>query len=884
MKRFVAVSTAIVVAQFATASPSASDSKGTFTCTVSFQKGIDGYQEASDTSRRPGAIKLIDDVKRKITAWHEKQIKLGKTTREKIEEAQSNYRHILRWGGLDRWVAGRNVRVKSAKVELFYTDEFWSFYDYTVALHRSLDGTKDRVEARPAATAHILGERRGRGVATPFRSWVTFRLRPEVVQRWIDDPNTNHGLVLINPKREDPPGKRSTGALLKFASSTHGMPSLRPKLTIRYQFTGNVVPRAPRFAQRLDGIRVGEAYTIRWTMPEKADLNGDAVSFEIQLAPRGRDAWKTIATNLSADARSHLWKTSGVAAQREYRLRIRAVDVHGAPSDWTESEGAFTVVRGDVPFQVGIQPPLTKLRRARPYGGALGTSASIELAGNEYEGFQVVVAGVHRELKGVRVVPGDLKVRGGRAALPAKCVAVHPVGYVHTEPATKYSAPWEGLWPDPLLDVDRVDIPVGKVQPFWVTVGAPAGTPAGTYRGGLTIDGDGIAPQTVELTVRVFDFSLPVRSSLRTMAIAGGPDRKFYGLEEGPQLDRLRERWFEFLCRHRLPPGGYVLKAWPWDKPAWPARSLPDGSVDFSAAARWGRFCRERGMSTFVAASFPKPGKWGFPQEYSARYYADYTNFMKAYAGFLREKGWLKDAVVYNIDEAPTKHWEMCKENYRRTKAVSRNLAVFQCLNNPKGVAALKGFFDVVDVNIGQFHQGAAQQRLKEGGRVWWCVCCWPSGHPNLFVEYPAMDARIIGWLSWKLGVEGFEYWSVSSWGRCLRNMGSRRHVDRVESKWNANSFGSYNGDGYLCYPGPNRTLLSSIRLEALRDGIEDYEYLAILKRRLDARAGRAAKGARKLIEISDDVCREDLTFTDDPKVLLEARRKIAEAIEALGP
>ena len=289
-------------------------------------------------------------------------------------------------------------------------------------------------------------------------------------------------------------------------------------------------------------------------------------------------------------------------------------------------------------------------------------------------------------------------------------------------------------------------------------------------------------------------------------------------------------------------------------------------------------------MNTFVAASFTKPGKWGFPKTFSPKYYRDYTKFMKAYAGFLRKKGWLKDAVAYNIDEAPAKHWEMCKENYRTTKAISADIQVFQCLNNPKGVKALTGFFDVVDVNIGQFHKGAAPERLKAGKPVWWCVCCWPSSHPNLFVDYPAVDARIVGWLTWKLGVEGFEYWSVTSWARSLKTMGGKKFIDQVDSKWNANSFGKYNGDGYLTYPGPKNTILSSIRFEALRDGFEDHEYLSILRRRLKGRTGPAADAARKLLQVSDDVCKRGLSFTRDPEVILDARRKIALAIETLDP
>ena len=37
---------------------------------------------------------------------------------------------------------------------------------------------------------------------------------------------------------------------------------------------------------------------------------------------------------------------------------------------------------------------------------------------------------------------------------------------------------------------------------------------------------------------------------------------------------------------------------------------------------------------------------------------------------------------------------------------------------------------------------------------------------------------------------------------------------------------------GNLVYPGPEGKLYASLRLENLRDGIEDYEYYALLKRR----------------------------------------------------
>jgi hypothetical protein len=852
---------------------------------VTFQKGLNGYEDASDSSLRPGKIKLIDDVKRPFTAWHESQVQQGAAKREDVLEGLGNYRHLLKWDNLHDVLHGRNRKVLSAKVEIFYVDEFWSFCDYQLRLFRSLDGTKDNVEMNPVAASHILGSRRGKE-ATPFRTWIEFNLRPETVQAWLDVPEKNFGLVLANPSHDDPPGQTSTGFFLVFSSNTDGTAALRPKLTITYRAEGNVPPFTPVLSGRFDGVVAGTTHVVRWSMPEKPDLNGDAIHFEAEWSPADAEEWAPIARDISGDSREWAWRTAEVPEGKRLRLRLRAVDAEGAASGWAVSDGAFTVVRREVPFQVGVVSPLEKFRREEPYRGPLGGELKVELARNEYEGAQFILSSANREVTNLRVRNSPLRFAGVRDRevpdLPAASVAVHFVGYVRTTPCDKYHAQWVGLWPDPLLSVPSVTLTPGKVQPVLVTVHAPPGAPPGPYVGTLVLTGDGIEPHTLPLKVRVFDFDLPARGTFRTMTLAGGPDPKFYGLEPGPELDALREAWYDFLCKHRLPPGGYVLKPWGWLKPGYPAKVNRDGTWDFSEAEKWGKFCFDRGMTTFVAASFAKLDRHGFPKEYSPQYRADYQKFMTAYAEFLRTRGWLKDAVVYNIDEAPRPLWDACKENYRATKAVCPDLIVFQCLNDPKGVAALDGFFDVVDVNLGQYHEGAAAAHLAKGGRTWWAICCWPSVHPNLFIEYPCLDARMVGWLSWKTGVEGFEYWDVSSWANCMKTMGDRRWIDEVESPWSANAFGDYNGDGYLCYPGPNRTILSSLRFEALRDGFEDYEYLAVLKRKLAGKQGAQALAAKKLLDIPDTLCAKDLSFTSDSAALFAARHALAEAIERL--
>jgi hypothetical protein len=286
-------------------------------------------------------------------------------------------------------------------------------------------------------------------------------------------------------------------------------------------------------------------------------------------------------------------------------------------------------------------------------------------------------------------------------------------------------------------------------------------------------------------------------------------------------------------------------------------------------------------MNCFIAAHFPKPGKFGFPKEYSEKWRKDWSSYVTAYTDHLRKKGWLDMAYSYNIDEPKKTMWEQCKQNALLSRAAAKDLRVWQCTNIPAGTTILKDYTDTFIVNLLQYHKAKIAIRQSEGKEVMWAICCWPSGHPNLFIDYPAMDARIIGFMTWKFGVSGFEYWQVcKTSGKAVKNVES----PSLRSSWNPMLFGKYNGDGYLIYPGKDLKPLSSVRFENLRDGFEDYEYLAILRDRVARakEAGRSVAEAEKLLTVSDTVCRMDFSFTSDPATIQTTRKAIAEAIEEL--
>ncbi|MBN1852996.1 MAG: DUF4091 domain-containing protein, partial [Pirellulales bacterium] len=105
------------------------------------------------------------------------------------------------------------------------------------------------------------------------------------------------------------------------------------------------------------------------------------------------------------------------------------------------------------------------------------------------------------------------------------------------------------------------------------------------------------------------------------------------------------------------------------------------------------------------------------------------------------------------------------------------------------------------------------------------------------------------------------------------------------------------NGDGRFLYPPeaaangrPAKPVLdppvSSIRLEMLRDGIEDYEYLFLLKNLISKRTGqltdRQVAEIQQFLTVPPEITSDMTHFTTDPTPIEIRRQAIARAIEAL--
>lgn len=508
-------------------------------------------------------------------------------------------------------------------------------------------------------------------------------------------------------------------------------------------------------------------------------------------------------------------------------------------------------------YEIGLENTMTKVFKDT-FRVEVKDYVEISLARNEYEGFQLVIL-PKRDLGDVQISCTDLTSGHGRIARDN--IVFNLVGYVQTrKPA--YPVEHVGLWPDPLLDYKPFSVKANEAQPVWVNVYAPPSVPAGKYVGKITVEPEDSHSLEVRLDVNVWDFSLPRESPFRTSF--GGPPTPedlaaFHSLPED-SLEVFRN-YIKLMLDHKVTP-----------RPNWEALVMKKevGTFDYSMYDEILGWAINYGLT-----SIPVGNLENLP-------------LTRDCCQHLQEKGLLHKAFCYVWDEPTREDYPKIRERIDELRKVSPDLKILLTMDKEPFPA---DFLDDVNIWVPMTRMYIknteaaidGQSRCqKEGKEVWWYVCCQPW-HPaaNLFIDYPAIDYRILFWQAWRYGVDGFLYWSTCGWDE---NTEIAQEDFPDLTNWNTFSYRNFNGDGHLIYPGQGGKPISSIRLKNIRDGIEDYEYLWLLRQRTRKVERRAERYRELLGECYKCLSVEDVTkslteYTKDPRKVYEARMRCARLI-----
>lgn len=495
----------------------------------------------------------------------------------------------------------------------------------------------------------------------------------------------------------------------------------------------------------------------------------------------------------------------------------------------------------------------------------------ISAAGNEYEGFQALLIGnPEKNVDEIKVGVSDLVDESGKQTISSKQIVYGRINDIVTT-APDIPVDFTGAIPDMIEeDVPPALIPKASFVPVYFKVYVPAGTPAGVYKGNISFSGNGIS-KTVELQVRVFGFSLPKRMALK-MAFSFF-EKNYETWYDYKSLSESQKMYiYNFLLSYGISPNNIYAGGGTYPAPEY-LEKLKD-RINFL---------------TFSANGPDKPVSESELNRIIDEKAAVYDK--------IKTMGLEKYAYYYSYDELSgnMKYFPAAKQ---MLPAIRKKIPGLKAMQTSFPNSEIKDLFNVwspIFYHFGDQTELKTLQDLKQrGDEIWWYSADTPSKpYPNFFLDYPVFDCRIIGTLSFMYKVDGALYW-------CINREWSTNYD--IKAEWPQKPWKPYiinifthkkvskNGMGNLMYPGPNGRIYPALRLENLRDGVEDYEYLNTLKNAVEKLKKNGMGNNQVLLEkasglltIPADVAVAVNNYSADPGRLLDYRVKIAETIEEIN-
>ena len=478
-------------------------------------------------------------------------------------------------------------------------------------------------------------------------------------------------------------------------------------------------------------------------------------------------------------------------------------------------------------------PSAQKVFREDDHPGTRQVALLLEAAANETEALQLVLRVAGADLVLTNAAVGEFKQTNGAA--PFIRAQLLKVEYVYLPDLNR-------AWPDPLPPLRcPLTFRDGLTQPLWLTVDVPPATRAGLYNSTLQLAFQDGSVREIPIRLRVRGFQLPERPSMRT---AIGNEAWEFVLQQHrvkpgtPETVELRRNYYRFFLERRLSP-----------------YQLPCDLFD-PEAAQW---LNDPRLTSFVIP------------------YSDDDAVLRRTIEHLKKNNWLEKGFFYVVDEpSEPADFEKLRHRARKIQAIEPRARITAPFNGSPLEQSGQSTYERMDglVNLwcplsSALDVEAQTQRAARGDDSWWYICCAPR-HPraNLMIHWAGAAHRVLFWQQKQRGISGFLYWSAIYWDpQFTRDPWTNMRTYEYKSR------GAY-GDGSLVYPGDRVGIngpVTSIRLELLRDGMDDFDYLTLFEKACGKEAMQTLI-ARATTDLN--------TYTTDPAVLEALRREMAGVLE----
>ena len=499
-------------------------------------------------------------------------------------------------------------------------------------------------------------------------------------------------------------------------------------------------------------------------------------------------------------------------------------------------------------MQVWTEPSMKQVRLDTPPGA--NTDIDLVAARGEVESFQIAIRATGNNAGSIRNIYVSDLVNENNNAIAEDKITLYREHYVNVPKASPKDfninvSQGTGWYPDALIpfkdpttkqdlvgaELDAIPFTpkANRNQPFWVDISVPRGAAPGRYQGTYTVESDrGIFAGQISL--KVWDFTLPVSPSLKSA---------FYFEDQGyPQLHKE-------LLKHKM----------------MPKRVAPD---------------RAREMIDHYGLNVLRLPYWSGANVRTCK--MDEPPSVETMRQKIAE--YPKDLTLYVFSADEIEKCENLEQPLKRWAKVVRAAGAKHLLvtipfkewqDDGTGTGRSLADIWVVKPAMYETHSQDINQAIAKGDEVWFYTGYSNPYSPKWLLDYPPIDFRIPqGFISQSMGIQGVLFWKTDLW-----------HHKDPWTKITAAHFGNFRdrvfpGDGMLLYPGAKVGIdgvAPSMRMKWIRDGIEDYEYIEILK--------KLGEGQWAL-NVSRNIGADWKNWTKDPRKLESARAQLGSRIEAI--
>ncbi|MDR0799335.1 MAG: DUF4091 domain-containing protein [Dysgonamonadaceae bacterium] len=448
-----------------------------------------------------------------------------------------------------------------------------------------------------------------------------------------------------------------------------------------------------------------------------------------------------------------------------------------------------------------------------------------------------------------------------KAKLPSNIAQVRFVRYVLTDEfgnACRWHDP--AVYPpspaaDMLDTLKHFDLNAKTACPVWLSFNIPADAKPGVYTGKLKIVAKNRKPQQLDISLEVLPQTLPRPkdwafhldlwqhpSAVARVHNVKPWSEEHWALLEAPMAMLAAAGQKVITANINKDPWNHQCYDAYEDMIVWTKEKDGTWQYDYTVFDRWVNLMMRLGIRKEINCYSMIP--WNNELHYrdaakgtvvdvqaipgTDSFAEMWSPFLKDFSRHLKEKGWLEITNIAIDERAPKEMQAMLEFLTKTTPEIGVALA-----DNHKSYQLFPDLKDVC-ISFGAVFDGKDLALRKEKGLVSTMYVCCAHEFPNVFTFSNPAEGAYIGWYTAAAGLDGFLRWAYNSWTE-------NPETDSRFRTWPA-------GDTYIIYPGGR----SSIRFERLREGIQDFEKIRILREQLQQSS--ASNAREKLAKLNKAV------------------------------